>query len=222
MILPHERIVRSAALAAVVLVLAMIGVFAVTGVGQDPLQFVHPPAEYAAFLLKNPAALRATIGLDDLFLVLYGVAFFALGPVLRERGASPALVRAATVCFAAVVTLDLLENLHFLVMLANAENGVVPSVAEIGAQVLESAFKFHVSYLGLALLGLAVPRTNAPARWLANLSVFVQLPVGVLIHVTPPGVSFALVVVRFTYFLVGLALMAVAFGRPAAGSASPA
>jgi hypothetical protein len=55
MFVPLESTLRIAAH----LALAMEGIFLATGVGQDPLQFVHSPAEYAALPLKGPAALRA-------------------------------------------------------------------------------------------------------------------------------------------------------------------
>lgn len=67
-------------------------------------------------------------------------------------------------------------------MLAGAEQGHPPA-AEIGWQAVESMFKFHVSYLGLSVLGLALPRNNARQRALAGLLVFVQWPVGVAIYV---------------------------------------
>ena len=83
--------------------------------------------------------------------------------------------------------------------------------------------KFHVSYVGLFLLGFALPRTSPSSRALANLSWFVQLPVGVLIHVAPHAVAVPLVFVRFAYFVTALALAAAAFARPAGsiGSSAP-
>jgi heme A synthase len=115
-------------------------------------------------------------------------------------------------------------------MLARAEHGLLPSSAEIGAQVFESLLKFHVSYLGLFLMGLALPRRSARERLLSNLCVFVQLPVGVLIYVTPPTMALALVFVRFAFFLTALLLVASIFGKTeeaepethAIGSGAPA
>jgi hypothetical protein len=115
--------------------------------------------------------------------------------------------------------LDLVENMHFLAMLARAEQGVVPSATEIELQVIESTVKFHVSYAGLFLLGFAVPQAGARARALAYLSWFVQLPVGVLIYVAPHSVAVPLVFVRFAYFVSALALAGAAFGsRDSSGS----
>lgn len=63
------KTLRAAAWLACATVLGMIAIFLTTGVGQDPLQLVHSAAEYAEILLCNPAALRATIALDNAFIV---------------------------------------------------------------------------------------------------------------------------------------------------------
>jgi hypothetical protein len=216
--------VRTCALLACACVFGMIGIFFATGIGQDPLQFVHSSAEYAAILLKNPPVLRAALMFDNFFVVFYATLFLALGGLLVERGGAKVMVFAATGLLLGVAFLDMLENFHFLVMLAGVEHGVVPSTAEIGAQVLESLFKFHVSYLGLLLLGFALPRTTRAERLFSNLAWFVQLPVGILIYVVPHGVALPLVFVRFTCFVVGLLALAAAFGprRGAADSSAPA
>jgi hypothetical protein len=218
MSISFERMIRITALAACGLVGAMVAIFFATGVGQDPLQFVHPPGDYAQLLLANPPALRATIALDNVFLALYTTMFVALACVLIERGGHRGFVRFVIGLLIANGLLDLVENLHFLVMLSRAELGIVPSADEIGLQVMESLVKFHVSYLGLLALGFALPRHTAAQRWLANLS-FVQLPIGILVYVTPARVSLVLVFARFSYFVVAFVLVAVGFGR--AGSGAP-
>jgi hypothetical protein len=72
------------------MVVGMIALFLITGVGQDPLQFVHPVSEYARLLLANPPALRATIGLDNLFIAFYATSFVGLAILLVRQGASRA------------------------------------------------------------------------------------------------------------------------------------
>jgi hypothetical protein len=211
-------------------VLGMIAIFFTTGVGQDPLQFVHPVEEYARLLLKNPAALRACLGLDNFFIMFYSTVFVLLGLLLVRAGASRPLVAVALSLLFLLSLLDMIENFHFMAMLARAEQGSLPSPREIELQHIETLLKFHVSYLGLFVLGLALPRRTAAQRWLANLSCFVQLPVGVLVYVTPPALSLPLVFVRFGYFLVALILAGEAFHEPAAplsarvavGSGAPA
>lgn len=118
--------------------------------------------------------------------------------------------------------LDMIDNFHFMVMLAGVEQGILPSAGEISLQVFESLLKLHVSYLGLFVLGLVLRRRDAKERLLANLSLFVQLPVGILIYVTPAAVAFPLVFVRFLYFLVALALVSGIKGPSPAVTALPA
>src|SRR4051812_22394329 len=77
-------VVRVTALAACAAVIGIITTFFVTGVGQDPLQFVHPVDEYQRLLLANPAALRVGLAFDNAFIVFYGTMFVALAARLRE------------------------------------------------------------------------------------------------------------------------------------------
>jgi len=207
-----ESTLRIAASLAIATVLAMVGIFVVTGVGQDPLQFVHSPAEYGAILLKGPMALRASLGLDNLFIVFYETTFVTLAILIRRAGADGTLIRVALGTLLLLGILDLVENCHFLVMLSGAEIGVFPSSGEIAAQVMESLVKFHVSYFALFLVAVALPRATSAGRTLAALSWGVQLPVGVLIYVTPQAVAVPLVFVRFVYFVIALGLLAAAYG----------
>ncbi len=209
-----EKALRVTALLACATVAAMLGIFLSTGVGQDPLQYVHSSEEYGRILLTSPTALRATIGLDNFFIVFYATVFVIQAVLLARWGANRALTSVALGLLIALALLDMGENFHFMVMLARAEHGLLPSPGEIGAQVFESLLKFHVSYLGLFLMGLALPRRSARERWLSNLCLFVQLPVGVLIYVTPPTMALALVFVRFAFFLTALLLVASIFGKP--------
>jgi hypothetical protein len=207
-----ESTLRVTAVLAIATVLGMVGIFVVTGVGQDPLQFVHSPADYGALLLKGPTALRACLALDNLFIVFYEMTFLAFAVLIERAGAHRTLVRAALGGVLLLGFLDLVENCHFMVMLSATESGVLPLPGEIAAQVMESLVKFHVSYFALFLFAVALPRTTRAARVLAALSWGVQLPVGVLIYVTPQSIAVPLVFVRFVYFVTALALVAVAYG----------
>lgn len=213
MFVSMEKTLRVSSLLACLMVLGMITIFIITGVGQDPLQFIHPAKEYGQILLKNPAALRATIGLDNFFIVFYSTSFISLMALLLRRGAPRSLTLISFGLLFSLALFDMIENFHFMVMLSNAEQGILPSSTEISAQVWESLLKFHISYLGLFLLGFAIPRETRGERFLAGLSWFLQLPVGVLIYVTPSNISFLLVLVRFTYFVTALLLLAWLFGR---------
>ena len=197
------------ALASAVVVLAMFGTFLLTGIGQDPLQYIHTPADYAAILLKNPPVLRLAIGLDNLFIVLYSSMFLTLGASLWRGTGSRVLLFASLGLLAVSGLLDLLENMHFLAMISTALQGMEVSQAQIELQVWESLAKFHISYLGLFLLGFALPRETQLEKALCFALRWVQLPVGLLIYLTPPAIAVGLVMTRFTFFF--LALMALWF-----------
>lgn len=205
-------VLRRVALLSVALVSAMIVVFVITGVGQDPLQYVHPPNDYQAFLLAKPWALRLTVGLDDLFVVTYEVVFLLLAIHLLRTGAARVLVHVGAGALLLVGLLDFAENFHFLGMLAAAEQGHAPSHAAIEWQAWESTLKFHVSYFGLFVLGLTFPSRTRPERWLRGLTLYVQLPVGIAVHVAPRALAVPLVFARFGYFVTALVLVAWAFG----------
>jgi len=227
-----STIIRGAAWSGAALVLAQLSVFFGAGVGQDPLQFFHLPEEYAAILLKNPAALRLTLGFDALFVVAFSVMFCALFVRLWQLGAWKPLVLAAAALTGLLTLLDMLENFHFLSMLGAAEHGVLPSLAHIQFQVWESLLKFHVGYLGVFFLGLALPRETAYQRALAFACCFVSLPVGVLVYVVPAQYSVYFLFARFGFFLFALFSIGWLFGgarpelmplrRAAAGSSVPA
>jgi hypothetical protein len=100
--------------------------------------------------------------------------------------------------------LDLLENMHFMTMIATAVQGLPVELPEIKLQAWESLVKFHASYLGLFLLGLSMPRETMLEKALCFAFCWIQLPVGLLIYLTPAVIAKPLVMVRFSFFLLGL------------------
>jgi hypothetical protein len=216
----HEM-ASGSALASAAVVALMFGVFALTGIGQDPLQYMHPVAEYTTILLQNPPVLRASIGLDNLFIVLYSTMFLGLGALLWKRTPQRAVLAVSLVLLGATGILDLFENMHFLAMIAAASQGLDIGIGQIGLQVWESLVKFHVSYLGLFLLSFALPRETAVDRALVLLLRWIQLPIGLLIYLTPPSIAVPLVMVRFTFFLVASLMVAYAFRPSRYGSGEP-
>lgn len=210
------------ALAAALVVLAMVAIFFATGVGQDPLQYVHTPQDYLAVLLKNPPVLRAAIGLDNLFIVLYSSMFLALGVALWRHTGARALLLAGVGLLGLSGLLDLLENMHFLTLIASALQGLDIAPAQIELQVWESLVKFHVSYLGLFLLGFALPAQTMLERALRHALRWVQLPVGMLIYLVPAALAGPLVMVRFTFFFLALLAIAGVLRRRQYGSGAPA
>lgn len=220
--LRFDRLLVMSATTASVLVLAMFLTFAATGIGQDPLQYVRPPAEYLQILLRNPPVLKLAIGLDNAFIVAYSTTFLALGAALWPSSSARILLAPALGLLGLTGLLDLAENMHFLSMISAAQQGLTIGSAQIGAQMVESLVKFHVSYLGLFLLGLALPAQTGLERFLRFLLLWVQLPVGLLIYLVPPAAALPLVLTRFTFFFVSLLLIAAIFRRRGFGSGAPA
>lgn len=218
MTLSTSMTLRNAAWLCAWLVLSMLGIFLVTGIGQDPLQYVHPASDYAQLLLKNPPVLRLAIGLDNLFILSYATVFVLLSSQLLRDGGPRLLIALGLGFMLATALLDMVENFHFLTLLSAAEQGHGPTDDAIAWQAAESMFKFHVSYLGLLLFGLALPRSTPMLRTLATLLVAVQWPVGVAIYVSPPFIALPLVFVRFAFFLASFTLVARINWRDASGS----
>lgn len=229
-IVSSERATRVCAWLAGGCAVAMLAIYLVTGTGQDGLQSVQPEAVYAGRLLRHPAALRAALAFDEVFVVLYLTTFCALAATLLRRGAPRLLLGAGLALLGLLGLLDFAENLHFLVMLDRAEQGILPGTREIAFQAWESLVKFHVGYTGIFLLGCALPRETRVERLITRLFWFVNVPVGVLIPVVPQPLAGVLLLVRFLYFVLGFALVGWAFGPPtrfslaraAAGSGAPA
>ena len=212
---PGKNLLRSLvsnfALAAALTVLAMFSIFLVTGIGQDPLQFVHSPQEYLGILLFNPPILQFAIGLDNLFIMLYSAMFLTLGISLWGVVESKALLATSCGLLGLAGVLDLCENMHFMTMISAAEQGLGIGPTQIELQVWESLLKFHVSYLGLFLMGFALPNKTNLETALCFALRWIQLPVGLLIYLVPREISVPLVMVRFTFFLLALLAFAAIF-----------
>ncbi|MBI2769928.1 MAG: hypothetical protein HYX47_09915 [Burkholderiales bacterium] len=215
------RLLTLCAVLASITVLLMFGIFAAAGIGQDPLQYVHPAAEYARILLRNPPVLRLVIGLDNLFIVFYCTMFMALGSLLWRSGRPRLLVGAALGLLSLSGLLDLAENMHFLTMLSAAVQGLEIGATEIGLQVLESLVKFHVSYFGLFLLGWVLPGETRLEKALCFALRWVQLPVGLAIYLVPAGLAVPLVITRFAFFVLALWALALVFRMRESGSGAP-
>jgi hypothetical protein len=207
-----ERLLVAAAVAGGLLVAGMLAIALVAGVDQDPLQVVRAVADYERVLLRDVPLLRAVLTLDNLFIVGYSTVFVTLGVLLVRDGANRALLYTAMAALGAAGLLDLIENLHFLVMLSAVEKGLGVNAGEIRWQAFESMLKFHISYAGLFLLGTVLPRRTMVEKLLAASLMFVQLPVGVLIYTVPP-LAPALLVVRTSSFVAGMAMIAVIYAR---------
>ena len=153
---------------AVLVVLVIVSM--ITGATQEVHEHFAPPEPYAMSLLEHANALRAVFGLDIAFIILYTGFFAALSKYLVDRGRP--FAKLAFGAMAAVALLDVIEDHHILAMLDAAEQSVLPSAAAISFQATESATKFSISYLALALFGLAIPRDGKLA-WALSLLLIV-------------------------------------------------
>jgi hypothetical protein len=207
-----ERLLVAAAIAGGILVAGMLAIAIFAGIDQDPLQVVRSVDDYQRVLLRDVPMLRAVLTLDNLFIVCYSTVFVTLGVLLARDGANRALLYAAMGALGTLGLLDMIENLHFLIMLSAAEKGLGVSTGEIRFQAFESMLKFHISYAGLFLLGTVMPRRTTVEKILAASLMFVQLPVGVLIY-TVPMLAPTLLVVRTSSFVAGMAMIAVIYAR---------
>jgi hypothetical protein len=212
---PSHRITLLA-LAAIGCLTAMIAITLVSGVSQESFEIVRSPAVYAAGLAANPGALRALFGIDAAFLVLYATLFVVAGRAL-ETSATRALVTLSIAMMLGTAVLDMIEDHHILAMLYGVESGSVPTAGQIAFQHTLSQVKFNVSYLGLFLLGLAMPRATLAGCALAVLLTVGTLVQGAVLYAAPvamlPVGNFS----RWLGFVAGFALLILVVRHRAAG-----
>jgi len=199
---------KRSALAAAGLILVMILIFVATGIGQESLQVFKTPEQYTQTLLRDPPTLRMVIGFDNAFILLYSTCFLLLGRYIVRLGGNRTLALAGTTLLMLTAALDMAENLHFLTMIAMAQSSIPISAGEVSLQVWESLIKFHVSYVGLFLLGLVIPASTPALRLLTFCLKYVQWPVGMLIYVGPELWAKPLVFARLSFFLAGMLIVA--------------
>ncbi|HKA88707.1 MAG TPA: hypothetical protein VKE22_13645 [Haliangiales bacterium] len=199
-----ERTLGRLALAAGACALAMLAIALATGVSQEPLEIVQSPEQYAATLLARPVVLRMVFAIDGVFLIVYS-AFFAMlgGWLARERPERRAGAYLAVGALLVTGLLDCVENLHIVTMLTVLEHGSAPALSQIALQSILSALKFSFSYAGLFGLAFILPRQTRLERALAA-SLFVYMPVGVLVHVAPHTWVAPLILARLVFFVGGL------------------
>jgi hypothetical protein len=215
-----SSLVSALAFAGSAAVAGLFALYVATGIGQDALQVVSTPADYAAILLHDPAALKVVLGLDNLFILSYLPMFIVLGAVL-QRSAPRAILIAAVALLIATGILDLLENMHFRTLLGSAELGIAIPQGAIDLQVWESLVKFHLSYVGLFLLSFALPCETALEKTVCFAFRWLQAPIGILIYVVPAAAMPPLLIGRFGFFCVALLAIGAIFRRRS-GSDAPA
>jgi hypothetical protein len=190
--------------AAVLVVMAIVAI--ATGATQELHEHFAVPETYALRLLDQARGVRALMGLDIAFLVLYTAFFALLAQHLRARGRPAVLVWLALGAMIATAVLDIIEDHHILGMLDEAEHQVLPSAGAIVFQSVESATKFSLSFLSLVLFGLAIPRTTRLGIALALFLTVGTLISAVLGYAMPPASAAHVEAGRWIGFLAGFAL----------------
>jgi len=200
------------AFATLAVLLVMVGVSLATGATQELHEHYATPDVYARDLLAHPNALRAMLGLDVGFLVLYTAFFAAFAAYLRGLGRPFTYLAFGAMAITAL--LDVVEDHHIAALLSLAEHG---RPIEDGSLVFEdvlSQCKFTVSFISLVFFGLAIPRTTKLGWALALFLTAGTLISGIAGYATPPETARALENGRWLGFLIGFGL-AIAWLRTA-------
>jgi hypothetical protein len=200
--------------------IVMVIVSLVTGATQEAHEHYALPEPYAMSLLAHANALRGVFALDIAFIVAYTAFFAALSAYLVERGRP--FAKLAFGAMAIVALLDIVEDHHIVSMLDAAEQSVLPSAGAIAFQAVESATKFSVSYISLALFGLAIPRDTKLGWALSLLLIVGSLANAVIGYSLPLHAQHAFDSARWIGFLAGFALaIAWLLKQPDADAATP-
>lgn len=214
---------------AIACLFAMVAITIATGVSQEQFETARPVAGYAADLVDNAGAVRAVFAVDTVFLVLYSAFFFLFGQRV-VTDATRTMIAIAVGAILLTALLDMIEDHHILAMLGSSEAGAPPSAGELALQHTISQVKFNVSYLGLFLFGLAVPRRHWSGTALALLLTVGTLVQGAWLYAAPARFQALGNLGRWAGFIAGFALAiavvrtsdAPGRGRGAAGSGAPA
>jgi hypothetical protein len=199
-----------ASLAALTVTCMVVGIVS-TRATQDFFQTARMVEAYGAYL-TTPAAsfgLRLNLGLDNLFLILYGAFFVVLTVRLRELLDS----RLLTVALGAMiltVLLDAIENHHIATMVHSIENSLPLSPTDGELQMIASQVKFHASYFAVFLFSFGFLQLGRLGRVIAVL-LWLYIPCGILISVVPVESARLLVLGRTIFFVLAFVLSAILF-----------
>jgi hypothetical protein len=178
---------------------------------QGLFQVIRPAADYAALLIQRAPFLRADLGVDFIFIVVYAAFFVSLALVLkawvRDKPFADniaVIVNVAVTALLVTAVLDAAENAHILSMLSMAEQGLPIGQSEIAGQMVESQIKFLFSYFGLFVLSFALPQSTIIEKSVVFVFRWVQLPVGIGILVLPAELVRPLFIFRAVFFFAGL------------------
>jgi hypothetical protein len=204
-----------AGLAALIVAGMVVGIVS-TGMSQDFFQSARPIEAHIARLTASPlgaTGLRINLGLDNLFIVVYG-AFFVFLAVRLRAVLDPWAGAVALAAILLTALLDAIENHHILMMLHSAERGMSLATGESQIQMIVSAVKFHSSYLATFLLAFGFLRLGGVGRAIAW-ALWLYVPLGVVISVLPIEIAGPWALGRTCFFVAAFVLSAVLFWRSA-------
>jgi len=201
-----------AALAAFIVACMVVGIVS-TGMTQDFFQSARPAEAFAAYVAGGAFGLRLNLGLDNLFIVVYGV-FFVLLAVRFRSLLDPWTIAVALSAMLLTALLDAVENHHMIEMVHAAQHGLALTAGESQVQMIASAVKFHASYLAAFLFAFGFWRLGGLGRAIAW-ALWIYVPLGVVISVLPVEIARPWVLGRTCFFVAAFVLSAVSFGRPA-------
>jgi hypothetical protein len=210
----HRSLDRTLALLAALAALtvaAMVASILATRSSQDFFQSARAIDDYRAFLDMPLATLglRINLGLDNLFMVLYGAFFVVLSARLRDVLDSR-LTGVALAAAMLTLLLDSLENHHIMTTVHALQTGLPVSVGDGEFQMAASQIKFHASYLATLLFSFGFLRLGSFGRAIA-IVLWCYIPFGILISVVPPDQARALVLARTIFFVLAFVLSAILF-----------
>lgn len=199
------RLASRLAIAAIALLVVMVSITLVTGVAQEPFELVRPLDAYVAALSRGTPALRLVLAADTLFVGVYAALFVTLAALAAPHGTRP-LLRLGLYALLGTALLDIVEDQHLFALTRAIEAGDSLTPALLRAQHTLSQSKFHLSYVGLFLFGLGLPRRDAFERAFSA-AIALPLPLlGALLWIAPPTFEMPLNVARWGSFLAGFAL----------------
>src|SRR6266851_351237 len=200
-----DRVLAILATLAALTVAVMVVAILTTRGSQDFFQTARSPEAYGAYL----ATPLVSLGLDNLFMILYGTFFIVLTIRLREM-LDPRLLGVALAAMMLTVVLDSIENHHIMTMAHSIQSGLPLSAVDGQLQMIASQVKFHSSYLAVLLFSFGFLQFGKLGRVIA-IVLWCYIPCGVLISVTPVESAKALVLGRTIFFVFAFILSAALF-----------
>ncbi len=201
-----------ATLAALIVACMVVGIVS-TGMTQDFFQSARPAEAFVAYLAGGAFGLRFNLGLDNLFIVVYGALFVLLAVRLRAV-LDPWANAVALAAMLLTALCDAIENHHIIEMAHATQHGLALTAGESQLQMIASAVKFHASYLATFLFAFGFWRLGGLGRVIAG-ALWIYVPLGVVISVLPVEIAQPWVLGRTCFFVAAFVLSAALFWRSA-------